>query len=248
MDEEVEDFAAYLVREGPAAVAWLDVLRSYQWAGMDWRCGVHTRERFHAQWLRIREANPHAETPPLTFRAWADDVTVNWGGINRPIGAIDLGLIWRSLIRDKEVVPWVASARAASAKVYHMSAPGDWAIFDSRVGRAMQQLLLDRFDRFDDVPVSLRIRCPEPKIGRLRAPPLPRGFEYANTAGQFRHGFLVASDLCQRVAEILRHPDAEQPGRATPTGGGFDDGSWHVCHVEMALFMLGARAGKTRDA
>ncbi len=242
MFADLESFARDLAF-GPSAPDWLRLLRAYRWRGTDWTCGVLTRQRFRDEWLNIQRTCGNNHAMPKLFRRWADEITFDWGGIHKRIEDVDLQRVWldmRGASFDKP--EFFGEAHVSIARLYAMSDPKEWANYDGRVARALQELTRQRFLRDAEIPVSFLFCAPLPDVVDDAPPEFvdPR-FPRIASGQEFRASFVKASALICTVAAILRHEGGQQPGAVLAPGEKRGDDRWQLWHIEMALFMLGKR-------
>lgn len=230
--DELDRFAGFLAGRG---TKWLEWFGAYSWRGADADCGIRARFRLH----RALTASLEPRAPAGAFPAAVGEI-LEWGGMRR-LDDFDLDLtratltVLHTLGDDQFAVDHrqVFGRRiAATSKVYAMSDPRRWTIYDSRVGLAIQALVAAHLGDAD-LPERLDFRQP-PARGD---PPI--------TPAQARRGFLRASRVLRQTAALLDVAGVPRP--ACAVGCADDTGGWQVYHLEMALFMLGRNGGDLGD-
>lgn len=231
--DELDRFAGFLAGRG---TKWLEWFGTYSWRGADADCGIRARFRFH----RTLAAALGPGAPAQAFPAVVGEI-LEWGGM-QPLDDTDLEYTKKTMLLlqnpddaafavDHEQV-W-GRRIASTSKVYAMSDPRRWTIYDSRVAAAVQVLVAAHLGDAD-LPPLLDFRQPP---GRGGGGPI--------TPNQRRRGFLRTSRVLRQATAML---DAAGVPRPAPAAGCPDDtGGWQVYHLEMALFMLGRNGGDLGD-
>lgn len=227
--DELDQFAAFLAGLGGN---WQEWFASYSWQGADSDCGIRARFRLH----RTLEA---ALQPGARAEAFQEVVghILEWGGM-KPLDDSDLRYTLATLSEfrlngderfalDSDLV-W-SNRIASTSKIYAMSDPRRWTIYDSRVGLAMRALA-----------TGYKEGARLPELLDFRVPPGRGGGGYI-TPNQARRGFLRTSRVLRQTAHQLNAAGVPRPAQAL--GCSEDTGGWQVYHLEMALFMLGRNDG-----
>jgi hypothetical protein len=217
-----------IAREAPNAtgslwgVGWADMVEAHEWRGQGWRSAIRARHNFRRQ---IRDACGNERFGDVI------NAIACWGGVP-PFAGDDVGALHsalRALPRldageAKALDDLVGRRIASTSKLYAMSDPDRWVIYDSRVARALA-LLVSSIGPVDET----RTRFPQPP-GRVPGRSLS-GFPLlaASATRQAALAFVYASWLARGIADELNRRVIPNPA----------DVPWTALHVELALFTAG---------
>jgi len=206
---------------------WLKTLKKYSFREQDYRSGENTRLEFHKA---LSLSSGDEELCAVANRI------LEWGGMQQltPIMRQELrsslSLLKRLASGDLIDTSRICVERLASiTKVYEMSDPDNWVIYDSYCARGLQWLISKYWESigFKQNEGLLKLPWPPGRSG-LPIEGFPRA---ADTApNQKRLGFLYGSWLCKGIAERL----------AKNCNNGF---CWRCFHVEMLAFQVGHMRG-----
>lgn len=202
---------------------WPALVRGHNWRGQGWHDAVQNRERLSTRLASAASAQQFAD---------AANAITRWGGMT-PFSPNDLerlqvavGALARIDAGDKRALDDVLGRRIAStSKVYAMVDTSRWAIYDSRLARALA--LLVAYSGAVDVKLTALPQPPGRVAGRA-APGFPT--LQAAATRQAALAFVYASWLIRGIAAELNARSIANPA-GTP---------WTAMHVELALFTAGA--------
>lgn len=219
---------------------WQEHFESYEWPRGRAGCreGIAARTRFHDAVTRARESN---DQDAARLKSEVCNAIAGWGGINAPVSESDVGRIFSTIeilssCRDADSIDCqnIFGRRIATAsKVYYLSNPWAWTIYDSRVAYALNQFAFafrnETATDFDRIRDHISFAVPVSKA-------IDRKSLFGNMwndryAPQW---FVRASLLLREVASALNAQSFPAPQYAID-----DVEGWALYHVEMALFMLG---------
>lgn len=231
-DRSVDQFADWVLNDVETRplrglTGWADQLKAYSEPdGSNWLMGCMKRVGY-SHMIQLA-SSMRAGAAYVVFR----DIVAKWGGLP-VLSFTDVRHVRASLPllnNSPDVLHpnlYVTHRIAALSKVYEMSNPSKWTVYDSRVVGALQTLLGRHYGSASNVPMPLRMRSP---YGRSRKPHLLG----LSSAGQTRIGFYAASWLQRIIAGKLTAANIALPAGADLHGAG-----WQAYHVEMALFVMG---------
>lgn len=226
----VSECAEWLVAEieGQEEGGWQGALARYRWLGYGLDLTLECRRR---QGAALRSASDAA--------AWAVAVehVREWSGSNLPFSVEDLVGLRSSceILRHEpgdRFSELLLRRPATASKVYAGAWPGEWAVYDSRLGLRLTELVSRWWDEKREELASQVLRFPvPPSRGDQSLPPefVTLG---AQSERQARLGFVYVSWLCRLAARRLGELDISLPGISC--GPALD--GWTVQLVEMALF------------
>jgi len=219
---------------------WQEHFESYEWPRGRAGCreGIAARTRFHDAVTRARESNDRDTT---RLKSEVCNTIAGWGGIKAPVSESDVGRIFSTIeilssCRDADCIDCgnIFGRRIATAsKVYYLSDPWSWTIYDSRVAYALNQLAFtfrnENAAVFDRIRDHITFAVPTSKS-------ISRKSSFGNMwndryAPQW---FVRASLLLREIASTLNVQSLPVPQYAIDGADG-----WALYHVEMVLFMLG---------
>jgi hypothetical protein len=234
--KQFDSATAHLVPQFVAAISrlnnvpskdWQRWFAEYHWKG-DWHDGLMSRVTFSQRFA----------TEGVTAELL--DAILTWGGdrfdafdlpperIGRvatdiqALGTADQGG-WIATAMTKRANPRDYKAVPMTTKFYHMYSPAEFVIYDQHVARALAALTAAT----PGWPSNFPFKMPDA---------LARGYG-ENGLVAASNAFLTASWLARDVAARLNELGVPNP--ASSLSASQLGGSWLVCHVEMALFMLG---------
>jgi hypothetical protein len=229
---------------------WMDWFQAFGWTpspnGTAWAAGAEGRARYHVKLTaELGRVPPGSDNDLIDI---VNQIVVLFHKMKKaysPDSAQGIRAALKDLGAELDHVAWNPAELcgvgtiASVSKVYQMFDPQKWTIYDSRVATALACLVRQYWKT-----VGAHV---DEDILLLPIPPRnmedwqrPGGFPGV-TRRQGRFGFIYASWLLRRVAEILRsdprygHPPTTQdPKRYLSL-----DSDWQVYHLEMALWTIG---------
>ena len=198
---------------------WPAALEKYTYRDSNSKEGQQLRLDFYEKFRNVSNTDE--------WRAVASEI-LDWGGMD-PLSIDELNAVLATtiILRDEEgdALTQIYSNRIASAsKIYEMSNPHRWIIFDSYCAKGLQHLVHLHWTEHGEVlPRFLRFPWPVGRVGK----PTP-GFPHlgAGPSRQSRLGFIYSSWFCRLVASRLNHLE-------------IGNIQWSAYHIEMVAFQLG---------
>ena len=255
-EKSMENFADFIVdyienNEIYGHKGWLNQLNRYLWKSEKYPDAIDTARRFNIE-LRTILNSPDNEK-------WFDicDKIRDWGGMKEI--SCDMALSLRNSVNflikmdpgincDFSEFPIRGDRIATTSKVYYYSDPLRWTIYDSRVGFALNQLLIeyskklgvDSASVFPDIPLCLpdsQTTYPNSQI-KKRVP--LSTFSLCGSETKARISFLWTSHLHRLISTKLNLTSIPKPEYSLSISP-----HWELPHVEMVFLLSVIRSGLT---
>lgn len=253
----MEKFANFIVdyienNEIHGIKGWLNQLDAYQWKT---NSGI---ERYPEAILTTKKYESESQTiltTPNNDEKWSllcDDIR-NWGRMKKISSdfAISLKNSVIFLLRNNPstdceftTLPISGYRIATASKIYYYSDPLRWTIYDSRVGYACHQLIIEYAKKMEVDPSSLFQNIPLclPDSPTLisnsdvkRRKPI-YDIPLCGSETRAKASFIWASYLHRTIANKLNATAIQKPSKSLSTPA-----QWELPHVEMVFFVIGDR-------
>jgi hypothetical protein len=254
----MENFADFIIKyiqktEIHDVKGWLNQLQAYEW---NTESGVERYSDGILTTKQLLNESKNILNSPDNDKKWhrhCEDIR-NWGGmifeIPFPLASdfkksvIFLSKYNPATSSDFSTIPICGKRIATASKIYYFSDPLRWTIYDSRVGFALHQLIVEYAKEkgvnpsslFQNIPLCLpdsQTHLPNSKI-KKRKPIFPIslcGSEKSSIAS-----FIWASNLHRIIADKLNKTTIQKPEQYLSTTP-----QWELPHVEMVFFVIGDR-------
>jgi hypothetical protein len=219
---------------------WNKHFESYEWplGRPDCIGGISARKHFHNDITLAR--NSQGQGIAQLKRDICNAVS-RWGGINAQVSAEFTGKIFSTIeiLSSSKSADYIDCKNifgqriATASKMYYLSDPWAWTIYDSRVAFALNQLSFS-FQKsnaaaFEQIQDRILFSVPESKGNNRKS--LFNNRWNDRYASQW---FIRASLLLREIATALNTHSLPAPQYSIN-----DTEGWALYHVEMVLFMLG---------
>lgn len=199
---------------------WMDALKRYKFDGYDYKTGYNLRLEYNK---KLRSAQG------VQIFNVANEI-LHWGSMKDLNEAMKQNLPISLKVLDEMAINQIVQPNliytdriASMSKIYEMWDLEYWIIFDSYCAKGLQWIVKLYWNHLGYIKHDNVLRLPWP-VGRVGSP--LDGFPRLGTPNQALLGFLYASWLCKRIAELLNQQ----------SNNVFE---WKACHIEMLAFQLG---------
>lgn len=256
----MENFADFIVdyietNEIHGHKGWLNQLHAYEWEANSrvekYPDAIATTKKFNTKSQAILKI-------PNTDENWfhlCDEIRA-WGGMKKV--PMDIALSLRNSVIflsknnpgincDFSTLPIRGDRIATASKIYYYADPLRWTIYDSRVGFAFHQLIIEYARKngvepssvFQEIPLCLpdsQTTYPNSKI-KKRVPLYELSdFPLCGSETRAKASFIWASYLHRLISIKLNEKPILKPDQSLST-----DPQWELPHVEMVFFVIGDR-------
>ena len=253
----MENFANFIVdyietNEIHGHKGWLNQLYAYEWEANSrvekYPDAIGTTKKFNTKSQAILKT-PNSDE---TWFHLCDEIR-NWGGMKKV--PMDFALSLRNSVIflsknnpdincDFSTLPIRGDRIATASKIYYYADPSRWTIYDSRVGYAFHQLIIEYARKygvepssvFQEIPLCLpdsQTTYPNSKI-KKRVPLYT--IPLCGTETRAKASFIWASYLHRMISIKLNEKTIQKPDQSLST-----DPQWELPHVEMVFFVIGDR-------